>query len=154
MAYVQNSLSKKNIDIKLVEYGAYATDEYFESLSQSDFAIFLSHTESQGLALQEAWMRNIPTLVFNARTWNYGHYSYTDPKISAPYLNEKNGMFFNSAEDFESQLESFLARLDSGSFDARASVLGTLSNKAAAERLLEIIDSIAPDTDIGAETNN
>ena len=86
--------------------------------------IYLSVSESQGLAMFEAWARNVSTLV-----WEKGEYEgdgkSISGKISAPYLTDQVGLAFSSVEDFSRQLEVFLKF----GFNPRKYVEENFSNK-------------------------
>lgn len=98
-------LKENNIQFETIEYGNYSHKEYIEKLKKTPFVIYLQSSESQGLALQEAWAYNVPTLVYKNTTWSYRGYVWNDEKISAPYLTEETGLFF----DLNSFLKDFTA---------------------------------------------
>lgn len=104
-------LVKKNIPYDIIEYGKHNQKDYFDKLLQSKFLIYLQISESQGLAIQEAWAHNIPTFV-----WNKGYIISEgikfEGKISAPYLTNETGEFFKDFNEFESKLSNFIIRLD------------------------------------------
>jgi hypothetical protein len=52
--------------------------------------IYLQTTETQGMALQEARMMNVPTFVWNRGYFKNKYLFWADSKISAPYLDEAN----------------------------------------------------------------
>lgn len=99
--------------INLITYGRYTLQQYVEALERSCCVIYFSKWESQGIALQEAWERAVPTFV------------YADPEIErlfdgdrsifAPYLNEKCGALFSSL----TELKNCLDALPSSAFDPR-----------------------------------
>jgi len=106
-------LTERNFVVKTIEYGNFKKDEYLKLLDESKFMVYLTQSESQGLALHEAWMRNIPTLV-----WNQGFYRinsldvFNTEKVSAPYLSKENGLFFNGTSDFSEKLDLFVQNLN------------------------------------------
>ncbi|MCX6716964.1 MAG: hypothetical protein NTV72_03500 [Candidatus Taylorbacteria bacterium] len=75
--------------------------------------IYLQEVESQGIALQESWAKDVPTLVWNKEFFVYPNINYkvSDENISAPYLTEQNGMFFKNAEEFDNKLPIFIKKL-------------------------------------------
>ncbi len=139
---VRKTLAERQIKCTEFVYGTFKQQTYFDALLDADFVIFLSPTESQGIALQEAWFRNIPTFVWNPGIWHYKEYSWSDPKISAPYLEPEVGLFFTSADDANEQLESFLAAMREQKFKPRDYALRHFTDKKCALRLIEIIDTI------------
>lgn len=133
-------LDNRNLKYNLLEYGKFKKEDYFRLLEKSKFMIYLQNTESQGLALQEAWARNVPTLV-----WNIGHVLYLDKfhikdKISAPYLNERSGMFFQNEKDFSSKIDIFIKNLDK--FDPQKYCAETLSDIISAKMYANIVNEI------------
>ncbi len=101
---VMQQLSDNEIPFTVVHYGFFKQEDYYRKLESSAFMIYLSESESQGLALHEAWVRDVPTLVWNRGYWEYEDFSWKDSKISAPYMTASCGYFFQDAEDFGIQL--------------------------------------------------
>ncbi len=132
-------LKSRKINHTLIEYGKYTSEEYFKVLNDSKYMIYLQKVESQGLALQEAWARDIPTLVWNPGSFTYpnGHTIYG--KISAPYLNDANGLFFKDIQQFPEKLDMFLKNIDS--FAPRKYCVENLSDKGSAEIYINIISN-------------
>lgn len=135
-----HALKKRKIKFVLIEYGKFNREKYFKLLERSKFMIYLQAVESQGIALQEAWARNVPTLV-----WNKGSFTYPDGQtvtgnISAPYLNEQTGMFFENTNTFEDTLEKFMSNLST--FNPHQYCQYNLSDTVSAEKYVNIVKSI------------
>jgi len=93
------------IPIKII-YGEYEKKAYRRLLSDCRFSIFLSPSESQGLALAESWSMNVPSLVLRAkRNIMISGKLYTDVS-SAPYLNKNVGEFWNDINNLTILLKS------------------------------------------------
>ena len=90
-----NIFKKNNILFETLEYGNFSHKEYIKKLKKTPLIIYLQSSESQGLALQEAWAHDVPTLVYKNTIWSYKNYVWNDKKISAPYLTEETGSFFD-----------------------------------------------------------
>lgn len=133
-------LSKHNIEHITLRYGTFKRDEYFKALTESFAMIYLSPTESQGIALNEAWIRDIPTLVWNKGYWEYAGIRWDNEKISAPYLSEETGLFFKGEKDFEEKLQEFISKLKS--FKPRIYSLPRFTDEVCTRQLMNIIDSI------------
>ena len=88
-------------------YGEFQKIDYLETLSRSRCMIYLQASESQWIALHEAWMKDVPTLVWNRWFWEYAWQKFFDTKISAPYLTENCGMFFRDENDFGDNFRLF-----------------------------------------------
>jgi len=129
-------LAARKIPYSVVEYGKYKRADYLKQLAKTRFMVFLSASESQGLALHEAWMLNVPTLVWNGghlKTKNY-EWQTSSP---APYLTARAGIFFSGAEDFGGRLEEFLRQINS--FSPRQYHLQNFTNALAAQNFLALI---------------
>jgi len=94
--------------VREITYGKYSRSEYKELLDQAKAVVWLSATESQGIALLEALAMNVPVLCWRNSVWEYYSvelqtaFRYAGA-TSAPYVSEQCGVFFNDAEDFFAQ---------------------------------------------------
>lgn len=96
---IKDFLYTKGVRALLLNYGDFKQKEFFNLLKQSLALVYLSASESQGLALQEAWARDVPTFVRYSGEYRSGELTWKDPKINAPYLNEALGDFFSTNEE-------------------------------------------------------
>ena len=62
---VENTVKRYGWNAIRISYGEYNQKEYKLLLERCSCALFLSISESQGLALAEAWAMDVPTLVWN-----------------------------------------------------------------------------------------
>ncbi|MEK7131250.1 MAG: hypothetical protein AAB797_00760 [Patescibacteria group bacterium] len=141
--YIINFLKSKNIPYEAVRYGHYRKEDYFGLLARAKSLIYLSESESQGLALGEAWMHNVPTLVWNRGYWEYCGYKWFDGKISAPYLTAECGLFFAGEEDFSAKWRDFTGNLSL--YKPRDYALTNFTNTLAAKRFIDLIKVCCPD---------
>lgn len=132
---VQNILDAKSIPYEVLEYGQFSHKEYLNKLKNTPYLIYLQQSESQGLALQEAWSYNVPTLVYKSTNWTMGKYSWTDPLIAAPYLSPECGLFFTTTD-----FEDIILNLDNKTFEPKKYCRLNLSDKSSAKQLLNIIE--------------
>jgi hypothetical protein len=131
---VVNVAERAGFTVDTVRYGAYVREEYKEKLSRAGIAIFISRSESQGIALAEAWAMNVPTLAWDPGELTYEGRRY-DPVSSCPTLTEKTGQRWKDFGD----LERALANLDWAATTApRDWVLNNMTDERCALRLLEI----------------
>ena len=86
-----------------LRYGKYTPDDYREALRQTDVLVFFSPSESQCLALVEAWSTDVPSLVWACGRLNYRGRTYRSS--SAPYLSSSTGAEFADVEALERMLE-------------------------------------------------
>lgn len=131
---VCSTLSEEWIQYELFEYGKYDKDEYLEALSKAKFLIYLQTSETQWIALHEAWMKGVPTLVWNRGYCEYRWNTWIDSHISAPYLTDECGMFFSSENDFPVAFQLFLGKLNS--YTPRKYSLDNFTHKKTITRLL------------------
>jgi hypothetical protein len=135
---VQRCVEKNGWTPRVIRYGHYNHDSYRQMLMQCRFAIFISRTESQGIALAESWAMNVPTLVWNPYAWEYK--GQTRALSSCPYLNPMLGQEWNRIEELDLILKDMSRRLQC--FQSRAWVLDHMSDQASAYCLLNIITRI------------
>ncbi len=139
-----HALDEKKIKYKVFVYGTFKQKEYFDALSsisgRNGFMIYLQESESQGIAFQEAWIRNVPTLV-----WNKGSYTSTTGinvtgNVGAPFLTDEAGMLFSGISDLDAALDAFILKKDaadpSNAFHPREYCLQSLTDKASAQTYL------------------
>jgi hypothetical protein len=136
---IYDSLRQEHLRYEILEYGKFKQRTYFEKLNATKMLIYLSHSESQGLALQEAWSRNVPTLVFNRGYYEYNGNHFVNDYISAPYLTKETGMFFNE-ETFTTIFKLFINNLDT--FTPKEYVSENLSDAVCAKKFLTIIEQV------------
>ena len=126
---------------KTIHYGSYKQIEYKQLLNSSDLAVFLSISESQGIALLEAWAMNIPTLV-----WNPGKRTVLNqknvPVSSAPYLTEKTGATWKTLDELENLLAHH--KIIRQQFQPRKWVLANMINTITTQKLYSIITNSQP----------
>jgi hypothetical protein len=88
-----------------LEYGSFKQRDYRAALRSTDLVVYFSPTESQCIAMVEAWAVGVPTFV-----WSCGRLRYRDeevPSSSAPYLSERTGRFFENTSSLGDLLSSW-----------------------------------------------
>jgi len=134
---VKKTLSDKGIAYDILDYGSFRQKDFFDALAKSAYMVYLSASESQGLALQEAWIRNVPTFVWDRGYWEYKGMTFKHELISAPYLTPETGMSFGGAADFEANFDVFLKSL--GTFAPRGYSEQHFTDKVCAKLLVDAI---------------
>lgn len=129
-------LNNKGISCVVLEYGSFKQRDYFSLLGRVGGVLYLTESESQGLALAEAWIRNVPTLVWDRGLFQGGGHEWKGAS-SAPYLTDVCGMRFKGEKDFEVQLERFLATIKT--FHPQEYAREHFTDKKSAEQYLSII---------------
>lgn len=130
------TLDGKKVKYNVIKYGEHNKRQYQDELRKTSLLIYLQTTESQGIALQEAWSFDIPTMVLRNHTWADGTYSWSDDKISAPYLNDYNGLFF-TLENFDQEFTKIMN--NDYKFTPRQYCINNLSNSATTKIYIDII---------------
>lgn len=137
VAALESILRSQGLAFNVVEYGSYAPSRFRDLLRKSNAMIFLSESESQGLALFEAWACEVPTLVWDRQLWirpDRPEQQWAGAS-AAPYLNEENGLAFRGESDFVERLDEFLGLLPT--FRPRDFVLRDFTLRRAASRYAE-----------------
>jgi hypothetical protein len=133
----QSYLKDQGWESTIIRYGFYRKNEYLRLLRESQFALFFSASESQGIALLESWAVDVPTIVWN-RGWAFLKKSNKKiPASSAPYLNSQLGAFFSSFDSFK---EAFQA-IQGECLRPREWVCDRFSDEACAKNLLKILSA-------------
>ncbi len=132
VSYLESQNERFHYD--LLFYGGFTQEQYFNILKSRTHMVYLSESESQGLALLEAWARNVPTLV-----WDKGYFEYqgkkVEGKIGAPYVSEQTGKTFKNIQDFERIFEEFISE----KFSPREWVKNHATHAIAAKSYLNLI---------------
>jgi hypothetical protein len=118
-------------------YGAFSPRQYRRALRATDVLVFFSPTESQGLALAEAWAADVPTLVWDRGRLEYRGRVYVSS--SAPYLSAATGRPFADAP----QLAELVGRWDAlrAELEPRAWVLAHMTDEVCARGYLRLAAS-------------
>jgi len=122
-----------------ITYNSYDMSTYKSVLNKSKFAVFISRSESQGIALAEAWSMNVPTLAFDPGQLTYLGRSYS-PVSSCPYLTEDTGKAWKYLQELEMLIQNFDSY--AAQFDSRRWVLNHMSYEESTRALLAIIGSV------------
>lgn len=129
-------LSGQGASVIRLDYGHYDAAQFRRALASVDICVFISASESQGIALQEAWSCDKPTWVFDPRSWvdPLGH---RHPASSAPYLTPDCGHAFNDTATLEMLLDNW--KNGTLRYRPRAWVEQHMTDAASATRLLHIL---------------
>jgi hypothetical protein len=137
-AKVEDILRKQNYTPVRITYGKYHPIEYKAALNESEFAVFISRSESQGVALAEAWAMNVPTLV-----WDPGYLVYRgrvfENANACPYLSTETGKKWLTLEELDHLLMTFDEYKDQ--FKPREHTINFFSDEVCSQTLLNFISS-------------
>jgi hypothetical protein len=107
-------LTKRRESFRTIVYGEYTREEYRKKLQNAKAMIILSPSESQGIAMFEAWACDTPTMVWDRQIVEWkGKVLHAPSGTSAPYLTNKCGYVFQGIDDFDHILTKFEASLHS-----------------------------------------
>lgn len=135
---IEDLVKKYKWNPLIIKYGSYTIEQYKKILSECRYAIFLSQSETQGIACTECWAMGIPTLIWEPRSViiQKKHINYFS---SCPYLNEKVGVYWKSLTD----LENILITIESLLRSTRPCewVQDNMTDKHSGQLLVNIINS-------------
>ena len=137
---IEKMLRNYNWNPVRIRYGSYDKASYKETLKNSLFAVFISESESQGLALAESWAMDVPTLVWDPQEVVAFGRKFSESS-SCPYLNNLLGKRWNTFQELENLLK--VISHDIQIFTPRAWVLKNMSDQVSAKMLLSLIKSIS-----------
>jgi hypothetical protein len=129
---VRAFLSRRGYPTALISYGRYSPIRYRRLLNASAAMVFLTESESQGLALAEAWAMNVPTFVIDNRRRMIG--GRPVQVSTAPYLTAATGRFWKDPEELACHLDASML----GEFAPRTWVLANMSDLLCARQLLAL----------------
>jgi hypothetical protein len=131
LCQTRTELERAGFSHEQVEYGSYRSDGFLSALQRADLMIAFSPSESQGVALLEAWSANVPTFV-----WAMGEafiQGRTFETSSAPFLSHETGAEFKNCSELADLLEGF-TDCGSGRFRPREWVLKNMTDSQSAKR--------------------
>lgn len=135
---VERMLIEKGYAPARITYGKYTSQEYKHTLDKCEFAVFLSRSESQGVALAESWSMDVPTLV-----WDPGELFYRGKafeQVSAcPYLSSETGKRWKDLPELEKLLADYDSYKDQ--FNPRIHTVKNFSDEVCAQSLLHFISA-------------
>jgi len=132
---ILTDLTTTGIPFKTIVYGRYSQRHYKHILNKAQALIFISCvTESQGLALAEAWAMDVPTVVYRRDSISYPDHTFD--ASSAPYLSESTGIFITNGQSICKALNSITH------LHPRTWVMSHMSDLHSVTQLLKLIQSL------------
>lgn len=114
-------------------YGEYEEAAYIEALRRCRYAVWVVGTESQNIAIMEAWAMGVPTYILDENDFQYGGFSAPGIASSAPYFHPLCG----GIEGDMGRFEEFLDLLPE--FDPRGFMESNHTLEHGAQRYLDIL---------------
>ncbi len=134
--HVESILKTKGFTPLRVRYGKYTKEQFKSYLNQSMFAVFISRSESQGLALAEAWAMDVPTLAFEPGELMLQGKQYSSVS-GCPLLTDFTGQRWKDVKEFEELLNHYTKYAQE--FAPRSWVVKNLTYVASATSLIDIV---------------
>lgn len=117
----------------VLRYGSFARDDFLALLERSRRLIYAGASESQGIALFEAWSRDVPTFVLRCdRTELLGE---TYRCSAAPYLSAATGAFFSDLPELR---DLIVRQRAAGGYSPRAWVAEHATHGHSARALVKL----------------
>ena len=135
---VKNILKSYELEVSEVFYGKYDHKTWKNLLNQAAFAVFLSESESQGIALGEAWAMNVPTLVWNPKPKKLNG-RYFPSVDSAPYLTPETGISWKTENEFHNELNGFMKKKQ---FNPRKWILENMTQEISTKLFIKKVYGI------------
>jgi len=132
-------LRRNGLTAEYLRYGSYVERELLALSRRVRSMVYLSHHETQGIALQQMLSANVPVLAWEpGGDWQNREYLLRgvrfSPVTSVPYWDERCGMKFAGAGDLRSAVIDFWHGVKAGAFAPRQLILDQrLTLEAAAE---------------------
>lgn len=120
-----------------IKYGSYTIEQYKNILKNCRFAVVISRSESQGLALAECWAMDVPTFPWNPKSATILG-CQCDYVSSCPYLNDQLGKDWKTLSELEAILQSIDIYLSS--YTPREWVMTHMTDEASVEKLIGLIN--------------
>ncbi len=135
----QKLIEKRGLKAKVVEYGHYAPEEFRKELAKSQFVVFLSQSETQGLASFEAWSSDVPTIHYDPGVMSFLGQQFQGAS-SCGYLHPEVGRRFAGPDDLKERFDEFADQM--ASLSPRRHVLGRYTLQHSASHFLSIVSKI------------
>lgn len=132
------TLVREGWNVIPIVYGDYNEDEWRSALDRAVAAIFMTSTESQSIALAEAWSMDVPTFVYEVsplhpaaifgRWWPHAN--------EGPYINYLNGARWSTIQG----VLNLLWDMPAHPWNPREYVISTMTDKISVFNVLRAIE--------------
>ena len=139
-------VESKGLRYRVYQYGSYNREEYLDTLTKTQFAIWIGSHESQGFGLEECLATGTPMYLWDVTSmkeeWQHGHFVYQNHSekllaTSAPYWSDQCGLKVYSQAEFENRFDEFRSRLPT--YRPAEYVQQTLTDKVCFQRFLDAL---------------
>lgn len=140
---VRAGLERRGLKFAELRYGGYDEPDFRSLLARSRAMIFLSESESQGIAYQECLASGVPVFAWDQGWWlDPNRFRWGDPAVpatSVPYFDARCGARFRDIEAFEESFDAFFGKVLRSEYDPRAYILEHLTVELCSQRLLGLL---------------
>jgi hypothetical protein len=128
----------------VLQYGSYNESYLVEMTKKCRFGIFLTGTESQGLAIMEVMSSGVPVLVVEEKNFLYSGYTFTNENVSAcPYFDDRCGMK-TTIDNIGNDIKLFIENIKSNKYNPREYILENHTLMKGAEKYVKILEEVNP----------
>lgn len=144
---VIDGVKERDLDVDVLRYGSYLPPDLKASLRRCKAVVFLCEHETQGLAYQQMLSAGVPIFAWDrGGYWQDPNY-YPDPVrfgavSSVPYWDERCGMKFEDATEFEERFDAFWKDVQGQAFDPRSYVVENLTLEQCARHYARIAKNV------------
>ena len=135
---LQDFLDFKRINFKVFTYGEYKNSDLDYFADKSDFGVIINGSESQGFAIQNLMSKDLPLLVWDKPTDNYGGVQFNG--TSVPYWSDECGKKVLNFQELEINFDSFISNLEN--FSPSLFVRENLTYEMSRNNLLNLFKEI------------
>jgi glycosyltransferase involved in cell wall biosynthesis len=140
------TLKRHSLSFEFIRYGSYQHEDLLAGLKKCKSVIFLCEHETQGFAYQQILATGTPVLAWErGGYWQdpayFPHRVKFEPVSSVPYWDDRCGLKFTDAGDFEETMKRFLAQ--QGSFKPADYISENLTLEKCAQLYLDIYNQVA-----------
>lgn len=136
---VEAILKKQGFNPKRLRYGSYDKERLKKKLSKSLFAVFITRSESQGIAFAESWAMDVPTIVWDPQEPLVIRGKSHWPVAACPYLQPSNGLLWRNQNELTGLIQNIGNFVPL--FSPRSWVMQNMSDEVSARLLLTIINN-------------
>ena len=132
----------KGLSFGSLSYGNYAETALLDATKKCKFAILMTKTESQGIAVQQILSSGLPCFVFEKEKWDDRDDGIECEATAVPYWDERCGVKVRQGASEQEIYEAFTYFLENiESFDPRSFIEENLTLESSAQKFVEILES-------------
>jgi len=146
---VKKKLIDNGFEPKVVVYGQYNEQDFIETIRNSSFAVWITISESQGIALQETLSTGCPIIVFNVKSLFEAvvgkNYIFPErlrnvPASSAPYFDNRCGIIIDDLVFLDAKIKEMSSKIHM--YKPREFILENLSLEKMAIKLISFFNHL------------